>query len=86
MNTPAPITLRLMTDADCKNYGICRADYPSDRLWLAVWSDRSCYYTEGTDNPDPSARFCASVFNQSEIFATHEDAQAWCYARVETLG
>ncbi len=83
VSAPAPITVREMTDDDCKNYGVDRADYPNDKLWLAIWKDRSGYYTEGKDNPPAEAKFCATVFNDSEIFAAHEAAQQWLFERVE---
>lgn len=81
---PAPTTVREMTDKDCEDYAVDRADYPNDRLWLAIWPDRSGYYTEGKDSPPDEARYCATVLNESEIFAISEEAQAWLWARLDT--
>ena len=76
--------VREMTDADCKEYGIERDDFAaSDILWLAVWPDRSGYYTE--DNRaecDTFYRFCVTVCNESECFENAEDAQEWLHSRL----
>lgn len=80
---PAPTAVRQMTDEDCEQYAVDRADYPNDRLWLAVWADRSGYYFEGINPDAPECRFCASIFNESEIFETAEACHAWMWSRLE---
>lgn len=43
------------------------------------WPDRSGYYFQHEDGT-----FSALVFNESEVFATEPEAQAWVFERVET--
>lgn len=89
MNTTyLPPSVRELSDAELPDYAIERADYiPSTRFYLAEWNDRKGWYYENTqpeDYGDGSFRFCATVFNESECFATAEAMHAWLWERVET--
>lgn len=77
-----------MTSADFAAYGVDPQDYPNDQLILAIWPDRAGYYTDGGEKAgSPECRFCATVFNESDIFASASDCQSWLYKRLEvTLG
>ena len=85
-NTPhtAPHTVREMTDADCLLYNIERADFGEDVLWLAVWTDRSGWYTYTPLNRHErdAFPFSATVINESECFESAEEAQAWLYSHL----
>ena len=85
METNTPHTVREMTDSDCCDHGIDRADFADEIvLWLAVWSDRSGWYTETLPNRHErdAFPFDATVFNESECFENAEEAQAWLHSRL----
>lgn len=77
-----PMVRELVSAEELASHGLTVEDADGGRVWLAVWADRCGWYAEDLDHSLPQ-RFDAVAFNESACFATHAEAQAWLYLRVE---
>ncbi len=79
---PEPHTRLQMNAGMCADHGIELSDYPNDILWLAIWNDRTGWYTEGKMPDSPDCAFCAEVTNESDCFSSRSLCEQWLWDKM----